>query len=177
MAESIPVNPIIIRYNGLFDFDGLYAAIIDWCKSYGYIWEENTYKHKVPSAKGAEQEWKWIAEKEVSDYLKYTITFVPHIWDMKELEIEKDGKRKSLTNGRIEIHIQGAAQLDWQNKFSKGRFAKFLGSMYKRMNRREIENIYIDNLYYRLWNLQALIKKFFDMQTKWHEYKTYLGED
>ena len=32
-------------------------------------------------------------------------------------------------------------------------------------------------IYYRMWNLQAIIKKYFDMQTKKYAYKGYLGED
>lgn len=171
------LDPIRVRYSGLFDFDALYAAIIDWCKNYGYLWEEETYKHKVPSPKGAEQEFKWVAEKEVNDYIKYKIVMEPHIWDLTEVEVEKEGKKRSLSNGRIEILIKGELIPDWQKKFSRGRFSKFLGKAYYGMRRREIESVYGDNLYYRLWNLQALIKKYFDMQTKWHEYKKYLGED
>ena len=176
MPEKLSLNPITIRYSGLFDFDGFYAAVIDWCKMYGYKWDEETYKHKVPSPKGAEQEWKWVCEKEVTEYLKYKITFKPHLWDMTEIEVEKDGKKKTLTNGRIEVPIQAVMIMDWQKKFVGSRFKEWMGKMYLKMYRRELENIWHDNLYYRLWNLQAIIKKYFDMQTKWHAYKKYLGE-
>ena len=47
-----------VRYNGLFDFDTLYASIIDWGKNYGYKVHEKVYKHKIPSPLGAEQEIK-----------------------------------------------------------------------------------------------------------------------
>mgnify|MGYP006415683771 CR=1 FL=1 len=45
--------PITLRYHGLFDFDGMYAAVIDWAKNYGFKWHEKDYKHKVPSPSGA----------------------------------------------------------------------------------------------------------------------------
>lgn len=177
---KIPVGPgpIYVRYTGLFDFDALYTAIVDWCKNEGYLWEEETYKHKVPSALGAEQEWKWHAEKEVTSYIKYEIKIEAHIWDRTEVEVTKDKKRKKLTNGRFQLILNGNVITDWQKKWEKNKFSRFLGKLYEEhIIRKEIENIYHDQLYYRLWNLQAIIKKFFDVQTKWHEYKKYLGED
>ena len=168
--------PIRVRYNGLFDFDGLYAAMTDWAKNYGYLWEEESYKHKVPSPKGAEQEWLWFAEKNVTDYIHYKLMILGHIWDMTE--VEKEGKRKKLTNGRFEIIIIGTLTTDWQKKWGQNKFSRFLGRMYEKyVMVKEIETIYGDQLWYRMWNLQAVLKKFFDMQTKWHEYKRYLGEN
>ena len=46
---AIPTPRVTLQFNGLFDFDGMYAAIIDWAKNYGYMWNEYDYKHKVPS--------------------------------------------------------------------------------------------------------------------------------
>lgn len=170
--------PIIIRYTGLFEFEGIYKIIIDWCKNYGYTWEEETYKHKVPSPRGAEQEFRWIAEKEVTDYLKYKIEMEAHGWDMTEIVMEKDGKKKSLTNARFEIIIKGIVITDWQGKWKKGRLPQFLGNIYEKfVIRRELDGLYADGLFYRLLSLQTLLKKFFDMQTKWNEYKGYLGGD
>lgn len=174
MAERLPV--IRVRYTGLFDFEALYGAIIDWCKNYEYEWQEESYKHKVPNVKGAEQEWYWFANKDVTDYIHYHIDFYPRVWDMTEVEIAKDGKKKMLTSGRIEIVIIGSVELDWQKKF-KGKWGERFGKWYAKIMRRDIEGIYIDGLQYRLWNLQAVMKKFFDMQTKWHEYKGYLKEN
>ena len=176
MARPLPLKRAIIRYSGLFDFDALYATIIDWCKNHGYNWHEVTYKHKVPSPRGAEQEWRWRAEKEVNDYFKYELFFIPHAWDLTEIEITKDGKKKTLTNGRMEIIIEPTLVLDWQGRWKRNRFTEWLGTQYYQVIRREIENVYHDELYYRMWGLQTAIKKFFNMQTKWNEWRKYLGE-
>ena len=40
--EKLP--RITLRYNGLFDFDAMYAMIIDWAKNYGYMWHENSHQ-------------------------------------------------------------------------------------------------------------------------------------
>ena len=62
---SEKLHLVELRFNGLFDLDGLYAAVVDWSKNYGYRWHEYTYKHKVPSPKGAEQELMWLITKNV----------------------------------------------------------------------------------------------------------------
>ena len=100
-----PLPRSTIRYSGLFDFDGLYAAIIDWAKNYGYMWHEIDYKHKVPSPAGAEQEWKWSLIKRISKSHRYEILFTLHSWDLQEVVVEYDNKKKTLTKGRIYIWI------------------------------------------------------------------------
>ena len=167
---------ITLKYDGLFDFEGLYAAITDWAKNYGFLWHESDYKHKVPSPNGAEQEMKWVIEKKVTDYIEYQITFDVHIWDMQELEIEQDGEKKPVLKGRIYIIIKGKMVYDWQKKFAGSKFAEKLGDWYNKIMQRDIESK-LDPLYYRMWNLHAVIRKYFDMQAKKYAYKGYLGEN
>lgn len=178
MTAISPKNwTITLRYSGLFDFDGLYAAVIDWAKNYGYKWHEFTYKHKVPNPKGAEQELDWIIEKNVTSYLQYSILFTIHTWDQNEVEVDIDGKKKNLTNARLYIIMKGTITTDWQKKFKGGRIAQKLGEWYEKyVFKKELESIYGDQLYYRMWNLHALLKKYFDMQTQKYAYKGYLGE-
>jgi hypothetical protein len=167
--------PVYVRYTGVFDFDALYATIVTWCKDKGYEWQEETFKHKVPNSEGAEQELKWIAQKIVTDYIQHKIKMAVHIWEITEVESKK---KKKLTKARFELIIVGSLITDWQKKWGKSKFSKFLGKVYEeRIIRREIEGVYADNLWYRLWDLHAVIKKFFGMQTKAHEFKRYLKED
>ncbi|MBT3813901.1 hypothetical protein HOE37_05260 [Candidatus Woesearchaeota archaeon] len=176
MGESLGTPRAIIRYSGLFDFDGFYAAVIDWGKNHGYMWHEIDYKHKVPSPSGAEQEWKWRLMKDVNDFINYDIQFIIHAYDLLDVEVEVEGRKKNLTKGRLYIWINGTVTYDWQSKFGGGKFAKWLGAFYaKRMNP-EIAG-YWDTLYYRIWSLQTIIKKYFQMQTTKHPYKEYLKED
>ena len=176
MTKDIDLPPITLRYNGLFDFDGLYAAVIDWAKNYGYRWHEKAYKHKVPSPKGAEHEIEWEITKEVTEYISYTISFAVHIWDLREVEVTIDGKKKNLSNARLYIVMNGKITPDWQKRFNGGRFIQWMGEKYLKWIG-DVDAIYADQLYYRMWNLHALIKKYFDLQTKKFAYKGYLGEN
>jgi len=174
--DTLPAPRRTIRYQGLFDFDGLYAAMIDWAKNYGYMWHEIDYKHKVPSPKGAEQEWKWQMTKEVNEYVHFKILITSHGWDLTEVMVDVNGKKKPLTSGRIYIHMEGAVTFDWQKKFTGGPFPELLGKIYTRLHDRDRSN-YWDTLHYRMYNLHAILKKYFDMQTTTHPYKGYLKEN
>lgn len=176
MAE-IKAPKITLRYNGLFDFDAFYAAVVDWAKNYGYIWHELDYKHKVPSPKGAEQEMKWEINTKVTEYISYKILFTVHIWELMDVEVEVDGRKKSLSNARLYIIIEGTVNYGIK-KFEKGgKLGRLLSVWYNKIMRKETETIYFDNLYYRIWNLHAILKEFFDMQTGKHVYKGYLKEN
>jgi len=172
-----PLRPISLRYQGLFDFDGLYATVVDWAKNYGYMWHEKAYKHKVPNPKGAEQEMEWEMTSKVTEFIKFRIGIELHAWDMNEVEVETEGRRKTLTNARLIIKINGHVESDWQGKFSGTPFAKKLGDIYGKLVADKDIVAYWDPLYYRIWSLHAIMKKYFDMQSKKNAYKGYLGEN
>jgi hypothetical protein len=172
--ESLP--RITSQYTGLFDFDGLFVSIIDWAKNYGFMWHEWEYKHKVPSPKGAETEHKWVLNKNINEYVRYEILITVHVWDLLEVEVEVDGRKKSLSNARIYIWLETTVFYDWQKKFQKsGKIGKKLGELYNQWMDRDLSS-YLDQAYYRSWDLQAIIKTYFDMQSKKYAYKGYLGE-
>ncbi len=170
-----PLHRMTLQYNGLFDFDGMYAMLTDWAKNYGYRWHEMEYKHKVPSPTGAEQEWKWQMTLKVTGYIKYQIIITVHSWDLLDVEVETDGQKRHLMNGRLWLWLDGTIETDYQGRFKGGKFADWLGKSYEKLIR-PVETMYWDQLYYRLWGLHALLKKYFDMQAKKHVYKGYLGE-
>ncbi len=177
IPSKIGLNMIHLRYNGLFDYDAFYAAFVDWSKNNGYLWLESIFKHKVPSPAGAEQEILWEMKKKVTDFVKYEIKIEAHIWDMLEVNVDVGDKKKTLTNARMDIQIRPVILLDWQKRFQGGGMQAFFSKMYYKIMKQELENVYIDQLYYRMWNLQATMKKYFDMQTKAYPYEKYLGEN
>lgn len=170
-------DPIRIRYKGLFDFDGLYNLIAEWLKSRGYWFKETSFKHKVPSALGAEQEMKFTGEKKSTEYVEQDVTISFHLWDITEVEVERNGVKKKFVNGRIQIEITGKIKLDYEETFNKSSFWKKVRSFYYNyIMQPEIFSM-ADQLYYRLIKLQTSIKDFLDMQTKSNEYSNYLGDE
>ncbi|MBS3139545.1 hypothetical protein J4479_00935 [Candidatus Woesearchaeota archaeon] len=167
MKEEMP--QLTVRYNGLFDFDGLYAAVIDWAKNEGYMWHERTFKHKVPRPYGAEQELDWEITKNVTDFFQFGIAIRVHIWDLKEVEVQTEKGKKKLSQARVLIVMNGKLVTDWKRRFARGVFNKLLGKWYDKINYSKIGG-YADTLAYRMLSLQAIIKKYFNMQTKKNVY-------
>ncbi|MBI2151137.1 hypothetical protein HYU21_00220 [Candidatus Woesearchaeota archaeon] len=165
-----------LQYEGLFDFDGFYSTMVDWAKNYGFLFFYVDYKHKVPDPFGAEQEYKWTMFKRVDSYVSYKITIEGHTWDHTEVNVEVDGKKKTLTKARFYLILSGDVSSDTYKIFDpKKPLAKKLGAWYNKIFKREFEG-HFDTLTYRLYNLHALMKNYFDMQSKKYTYKGYLGE-
>ena len=163
MKEEMP--QLTVRYNGLFDFDGFYSAIIDWAKNEGYMWHEKSFKHKVPRPYGAEQELDWELTKNVTEFFQFMISFRVHIWDLKEVEVQTEAGKQKLSQARVLIVMNGRLTTDWKKKFGKGKFNQWLGGWYDRIKYHQIGD-YADNLAYRMLSLQSIIKKYFNLQTK-----------
>lgn len=178
LPDKLSVPTFTVRYQGLYDFDGLYAAVIDWAKNYGYMWHEQTYKHKVPSPKGAVQEWLWLLDKNVTEYIAYSIKIKAKAYDLTEVEVETEsGRKKILTSGKIKIILSGTTNVDWQKKFKGSKVKEWYHKMFKHIFVKEITSGFNDVQHYRLLNLQAMVKKYLDLQTKYYSHKGYLKED
>lgn len=174
---KIQTKKLVMRYKGVLDLEGLYRVIVQWLKARRYWFHETTYKHKVPSPFGAEEEIRFYAERKCTEYYKHDVNIYFHIWDQQNVEIIKDGKKQKLIKAKVEIRIQGTLVLDYQGKFEKTAFMQKLRDfMHRYLIKHQIEDVWADELHYRLVKLQAVIKDYIDMYTKSHEYAGYLGD-
>ena len=83
-----------------------------------------------------------------------------------------------MTSGRLQIDISGVVEADWQKRMEGTKFKKMLKTLLTDyIWKKEFTTVYGDMLYYRMWNLHALMKKYLDMQTAWNEYAGYLREN
>jgi len=159
-------DPVRFRYEGLCDFNGMYAALVDYCKHHGYIWQETAYKHKVPGPAGAEQEYKWQIEKEVNEIIKYKVVITAHAWDMKDVVVDVDGGKQQFTNLRLEIVFKPSIQFDSHKYFaSRNGVLGVLSKWYWKSMSWQYLITYYDDLYYGVLNLQNILKQFCDMKS------------
>jgi hypothetical protein len=175
--KSIDISPLTIKYKGLFDFNVLYNVMVQWLKSRKYLFIEKSYKHKVPSPLGAEQEIEFAAERKVTELLMEKIGIEMKLWDMTEVEVIKDGLTKKLTNARIRIIIKGSLVLDYEDRYKKSKVAKFAFGMYLKFFGKHEIGAWWDQLSYRMHKLHEIIKQELDMQSKGYEYAGYLGDN
>ena len=172
VAKSIPVHPMQIRFNGIFDWEGLYKMMHDWLVDRYYYVNELPYKHKVPTVAGYEQEIKWRGWRKVNEWMKYEIRVYFHILDMNDVEVVLDGKKKTLVKGRMFIQLQGFVEIDYTGRRAKTAFGQFLNEFYaKYVIKKTMETRWWEELNYSLLKLQKVIRQYLDMSAKGHAYE------
>ena len=120
--KAIPLQKkLILRYKGIFDFDGLYKLMVQWLKARRYWFHEDVYKVK-PSLSGIEFEIFWHGERKVTEYCQYRINVVFHMWDVTDVEVIQEGVKKTLMKCRMEIVFDAVIELDYQGKWEDTKF-------------------------------------------------------
>ena len=172
MPEMISTRKMIIQKAGVIDLDGLYRTMQRWFYDNQYVFEEPTSRMRPGSDAGPEYEWKWKNWRKVSDYVKYHESVFFHVWDAKDFEVIKEGKKVILTKCRLKIEIDGNVELDWTKKFTETKFSQFLFKFYNKyiLKEERILSLWWDELYYRLYKLQTIAKEYLDMESKGNAY-------
>ena len=168
MSVEDPLPEMILKYMGVFDLDKLFHLMYEWFIQQGYELTEGKYKHKIPTPKGAEQDIDWMAKRKVTHYIMYQIKINFRLWDLKDVEVVKGDEKKTLAFAKLKITFNPTLVLDYENKF-KG---KFLGDLHKffikLVYNQELDNVYGDQLYYRVYKLHQAIKEHLDMETTYN---------
>lgn len=123
MSEKFEIEGSRIKFEGVFDWEGLYSAIVGWFfqKKFDYYEDRNV---KKPGPYGYEKEFVCVGERDESGYVRHVIKVALHGYHMEDIEVaEKGGKKKMTRTGMMTIYISPMLELDWQHKWDK-RFKK-----------------------------------------------------
>ncbi|MCK4521843.1 MAG: hypothetical protein KAU20_04670 [Nanoarchaeota archaeon] len=161
-----------IKKVGIFDMDGLYKVMQRWFYDNKYYFEETLYKHKPGTAAGKEEEIGWTGWRKVNDYVKFHIKVFFHIYDIKNIEVIKEGKKVKLTKCRVWIEFNGDVELDYTKRFGQSKFGKFLFDVYNKfvLQEEKVLSNWWDELYYRVYKLHTITKEYLDMESKGNAY-------
>jgi hypothetical protein len=169
-----------LRYKGVLDLNGLQRIMIQWLKARRYMFQENTHKHKPGNEFGKQEEIFWTAWRNVDSYVRYGIEIYWHIWDLEEVEVVENGKKKILSKGRFEIWFNGSVTFDYQMHWEKTKWQKHLRNFYHKYVLRPegiLASLYWDELYYRIYKLRDLMKDYMNLKTKGYEFRRYVGDN
>jgi hypothetical protein len=122
-----------VKYVGVFNFRNLYSFMYDWLEQetqLDFIMEEK-YEEKI---KGPEKDViiKWTGDKKLTDYFKYTFKMEIVIRQLKNVEINQDGKKIKTNEGSVQLKVKGILHRDYEGKFEKSGFLKFIRSVYEK---------------------------------------------
>ncbi|OIO65088.1 hypothetical protein COY28_03140 [Candidatus Woesearchaeota archaeon CG_4_10_14_0_2_um_filter_57_5] len=168
---GIPMWPMRIKYFGLFDWEGLYKMVYNWYQQKGYFYNETNYSYKVPTPMGAEMKLKCEGWRKTNDYMREWIYVYYHFFEMREVEVIKDGKKQKLTKARFYIELTGMVEMDYHGRWKQTLMGAYLKEFYhKFIIKKHMELMWWDRLYYRIYKLHGEIKQFLDMQGKENAY-------
>lgn len=169
ILDNTDVTFLLVKYKGVFDYEGLYKMMHAWLISKRFLFHETKYKDKVSTPFGNEIEITWECEKKVTEFIREWIKIEFHMWDFSEVEVIKDGKKTKAAKTRMEIKFYAKVELDYSKKFtSEGdeSFSKKLGQFY-------VQHViywdwrlrYANVLEYSLYDLHTKVKKFLNSDT------------
>ena len=118
MAERHIIEPgRKIKFEGVFDAKGLYDVIRAWSADKGYWPVEKV------QAESLKPEGKFIelilypVFKKLSDYAKIVFRIHIQMSEVKDVVVERDGKKVKLKEGKVVIIIQGFLETDYEAKW------------------------------------------------------------
>jgi len=131
MTELDTVSSGKVKFKGIFDFKELYRFLYTYLVDNGYFVVEKEYTEKN-NQNGKEVVVKWDARRKISDYFRFYIKVNWRIIGMKDADVEKNGEKLTLNKGDNEVEIVSIIEKDYENKWDKNEFAKFLRGVYDR---------------------------------------------
>lgn len=189
MSEVQKITGSTIKYEGVFDWDELYALLKGWLNSKKYDFFE-TKHNKKPTTFGYEFEFELNAERDETTYVKFKLDIKIKSWNNEDFEVAVNGKKKRKTKtGMLMIDIVPTMELDYENDWEGGKEnAKKAEEQVKTMNKlkkglrtlmhkyilkKNIKDVWHDKLYYEAYKLQTKIKEELNMESKYSAYEKW----
>ncbi len=170
MPEKLtPQEAVKIRYEGIYDWNDLYAYINKWFreKKFDYYEVKNV---KKPGTYGYEREYEAHAEREESGYVRHDIDIKMHMYHCEDVEVIVNGHKKQKNRaGLMMIEIMPSVTFDWQKKWEKG-FKKKARKFFHDYLVRGYAMEQLDKIYYEMYKLHTGIKEHLDLESKYSAY-------
>jgi len=133
VERKLIVEDETVSYEGAFEVKELYAAMKEWCKERGY------YPLEIKSTEVVGKEGRTIENvvwptKKFSDYARVFLRTKIYFVNIKDVEVERDGKKMKMQKGKVTIvfnsYLETDYEGDWEDKpvffFVRSLFEKFV---------------------------------------------------
>ncbi len=130
MAErEVMVDKMRLTYEGLFSIYELYKMMDEWFEEKGYD------KREVKNIESVFPEGKYIEIimepwKKLTDYAKSVIKVRMIFSDIKEVQVEKEGVKVNLNQGRAHFVFDAYLETDYEHKWEAKPMFFFIKTLY-----------------------------------------------
>ncbi len=116
--RTLVVDHLKFSYEGVFSAAELYEIISSFFFEKGWDWYEKINQEQI-TPEGKQMHIIFEPWKNVSDYYKLTTRIVFNLTDIKDIEVEHDGKQIKLDHGLVKITFDGYVNSDRKKKWTK----------------------------------------------------------
>lgn len=150
-----------VSYDGIFNYRDLFRVIDVWQREKFYDkWEARNEQYVTPHGLTIETEFKpW---KKVTDYFKIIVKIEINASGLKEVEVEMDGKKVKMQQGKVSIKLTGYLVVDYFHKWNKP-LLYFLRDIYDKYVYWRITKKYIDMVLDDVQSLYEHIRTYLNM--------------
>ncbi len=114
--KKLVIDQMKLTFEGIFDLNGLYRTIDAWFYEKNYDkFEKKNFEQIMPTGKDIEIEI--LPWKKTTDYFKNVIKIRMRFTGIKDVEIEKEGVKLRLNQGRIMMIFDGYLISDYDQKW------------------------------------------------------------
>ncbi|MCB9361842.1 hypothetical protein H6504_00260 [Candidatus Woesearchaeota archaeon] len=125
------IDKLRLTYEGLFSVQDLYKLIDSYFEDRNYDKREiKNYETVKPEGKFIELEMEpW---KKYTDYYRNIIHLRILMDNIKEVEIEKEGHKIRVNQGKVQIIFDGYIETDYEHKWESNAMFFFLRTLYNK---------------------------------------------
>ena len=130
MAEKETIFSSSMKYEGIFSFKDFYKFCYDWLtEQTDLLVAEKEYSEKL-KGDSKDIDIKWTGSRKLTDYFKFESKVEFRILNLTEVEVARGDTKFKTNKGQVKVKIKGILIRDWQGKFERTAFGKFLRSIY-----------------------------------------------
>jgi hypothetical protein len=164
MADKDVIISEKVQNVGIFNFKDMYAYAFSWFQEEEYGLVEEKYKEKV-AGDTREIEIVWNAEKKISDYFKIQIKIEYLLVQLKDIEVEIDGKKSKTNKGELEMKIKGVLIKDPNSSWDASPLTVFLRDIYSKYVVPGRIEAMEDKVFEDVQDLRDQMKEFFELSS------------